>query len=309
MQGRRRGGHPHREGRTGGPAPGRRQPRPQGLRRPAPLRHRTRQCGQAPVVLRRQALLPRRRTGPRGGRGRPADVLRPLSRDAGWPARAAVATPGCCAAGRPYPSSWERRTQYGCDVDFRAALIDEDRGIRRTDPHRRSGHAGSDVSGVDDQDSCSATSDAETGGPRRSSPIGATRRSIPAKCRDGKPPDDPDAAIDWLKAGAQLLVDSVDGVGADTAVWTFIGPRPAQLVDPPPRARSDGAPRRRGDRRWCGLPAGARARRRRHHRVAGARRHRGASGESAPLDDGPDLASARHRRRSRRRRGVVDRRP
>ena len=45
---------------------------------------------------------------------------------------------------------------------------------------------------------------------------------------EGKPPDDPDAAIDWLNAGAQLLLDSVDGVGAHTAVWTFIGPMPAQ---------------------------------------------------------------------------------
>lgn len=46
--------------------------------------------------------------------------------------------------------------------------------------------------------------------------------------RDGKPPDDRDAAIEWLNAGAQLILDSVDDVGADTEVWTFIGPRPAQ---------------------------------------------------------------------------------
>jgi uncharacterized protein (TIGR03083 family) len=50
----------------------------------------------------------------------------------------------------------------------------------------------------------------------------------PREVPEGKPPDDPDAAIDWLNAGAQLLLDSVDGVGAHTAVWTFIGPRPAQ---------------------------------------------------------------------------------
>ena len=42
---------------------GRRQPRPEGIRRPARLRHRTRERGQAPVVLRRKALLPRRRAG------------------------------------------------------------------------------------------------------------------------------------------------------------------------------------------------------------------------------------------------------
>ena len=50
----------------------------------------------------------------------------------------------------------------------------------------------------------------------------------PREVPEGKPPDDPDAAIDWLNAGAQLLLDSVDGVGAHTAVWTFIGPGPAQ---------------------------------------------------------------------------------
>jgi uncharacterized protein (TIGR03083 family) len=50
----------------------------------------------------------------------------------------------------------------------------------------------------------------------------------PRDVRDGKPPDDKDAAIDWLNAGAALILDSVDDVGADTEVWTFIGPRPAQ---------------------------------------------------------------------------------
>jgi uncharacterized protein (TIGR03083 family) len=50
----------------------------------------------------------------------------------------------------------------------------------------------------------------------------------PREVRDGKPPEDPDAAIDWLNSGAQLILDSVDAVGADTPVWTFIGPRPAQ---------------------------------------------------------------------------------
>jgi uncharacterized protein (TIGR03083 family) len=44
--------------------------------------------------------------------------------------------------------------------------------------------------------------------------------------RDGKPPDDLDAAIDWLNKGAQLIIDAVDRVGSDR-VWTFIGPRPA----------------------------------------------------------------------------------
>ena len=48
----------------------------------------------------------------------------------------------------------------------------------------------------------------------------------PRMVRDGKPPDDPDAAIDWLNDGAQLIVDAVDVVGP-ARVWTFIGPRPA----------------------------------------------------------------------------------
>jgi uncharacterized protein (TIGR03083 family) len=49
----------------------------------------------------------------------------------------------------------------------------------------------------------------------------------PRDVRDGKPPDDPDAAIDWLNDGAQLIIDAVDRVGADARVWTFNGPRPA----------------------------------------------------------------------------------
>jgi uncharacterized protein (TIGR03083 family) len=50
----------------------------------------------------------------------------------------------------------------------------------------------------------------------------------PREVPDGKPPEDPDAAIDWLNAGAQSILDAVDGVGADTEVWTFLGPRPAK---------------------------------------------------------------------------------
>ena len=49
----------------------------------------------------------------------------------------------------------------------------------------------------------------------------------PRDVRGGKPPDDPDAAIDWLNNGAQLIIDAVDRVGADARVWTFNGPRPA----------------------------------------------------------------------------------
>ena len=68
-------------------------------------------------------------------------------------------------------------------------------------------------------------------GNRWAAQIVADRRDTaldPREVRDGKPPDDMDAAIDWLNAGAALILDSVDDVGADTEVWTFIGPRPAQ---------------------------------------------------------------------------------
>jgi uncharacterized protein (TIGR03083 family) len=68
-------------------------------------------------------------------------------------------------------------------------------------------------------------------GNRWAAQIVADRRDTaldPREVRDGKPPDDRDAAIDWLNAGAALILDSVDEVGADTEVWTFIGPRPAQ---------------------------------------------------------------------------------
>ncbi|KAA1249812.1 maleylpyruvate isomerase family mycothiol-dependent enzyme [Mycobacterium simiae] len=43
----------------------------------------------------------------------------------------------------------------------------------------------------------------------------------------GTPPPDPAEAISWLHDGAQHLVDAVKQTGADTPVWTFLGPRPA----------------------------------------------------------------------------------
>lgn len=49
----------------------------------------------------------------------------------------------------------------------------------------------------------------------------------PREVRNGKPPDDPAGAIDWLHGGARGVVEAVDRVGADTPVWTFLGPRPA----------------------------------------------------------------------------------
>jgi uncharacterized protein (TIGR03083 family) len=43
----------------------------------------------------------------------------------------------------------------------------------------------------------------------------------------GKPPADPDEAIDWLHGGAQRLIDAVEHIGVETPVWTFLGSRPA----------------------------------------------------------------------------------
>ena len=67
-------------------------------------------------------------------------------------------------------------------------------------------------------------------GNRWAAQIVAERRSQPldpSDVRDGKPPDDPDAAIDWLNGGVQQLIIAVEQVGSDARVWTFNGPRPA----------------------------------------------------------------------------------
>lgn len=45
---------------------------------------------------------------------------------------------------------------------------------------------------------------------------------------NGKPPPGLDDAISWLNGGARLLVDAVDQTGAETQVWTFLGPRAAR---------------------------------------------------------------------------------
>ncbi|MGE2715421.1 maleylpyruvate isomerase family mycothiol-dependent enzyme [Mycolicibacterium litorale] len=49
----------------------------------------------------------------------------------------------------------------------------------------------------------------------------------PREVRDGRPPEDPDRALQWLREGAQLLIHAVDGVGSGAKVWTFLGPRAA----------------------------------------------------------------------------------
>lgn len=56
------------------------------------------------------------------------------------------------------------------------------------------------------------------------------RLSEPPDPRDvpnGRPPDDPDGALEWLNESARLVIHGVDTVGAGARVWTFLGPRPA----------------------------------------------------------------------------------
>ncbi len=50
----------------------------------------------------------------------------------------------------------------------------------------------------------------------------------PRTVAGGKPPEGRDNEILWLNEGAQLLLDAVDRSGAETPVWTFLGPRPAR---------------------------------------------------------------------------------
>lgn len=49
----------------------------------------------------------------------------------------------------------------------------------------------------------------------------------PRSVEGGKPPPELGEAISWLHDGAQRLVDAVEQTGAETPVWTFLGPRPA----------------------------------------------------------------------------------
>ncbi|NDJ91518.1 maleylpyruvate isomerase family mycothiol-dependent enzyme [Mycolicibacter kumamotonensis] len=49
----------------------------------------------------------------------------------------------------------------------------------------------------------------------------------PREVVEGKPPADPDAAIDWLHDGAQRVLDAITQIGPDNPAWTFLGPRPA----------------------------------------------------------------------------------
>ncbi|MDY6998438.1 MAG: maleylpyruvate isomerase family mycothiol-dependent enzyme [Actinomycetota bacterium] len=67
-------------------------------------------------------------------------------------------------------------------------------------------------------------------GNRWAAQIISERRNEPLDPRDvldGRPPDDADAAAQWLDRGAELVIDAVDHIGPETRVWTFLGPRPA----------------------------------------------------------------------------------
>jgi uncharacterized protein (TIGR03083 family) len=67
-------------------------------------------------------------------------------------------------------------------------------------------------------------------GNRWSAQIIADRRLEPLdprEVRDGKPPEDRDAAIHWLDDGVGTIFDAVDQIGPETRVWTFTGPKPA----------------------------------------------------------------------------------
>lgn len=48
-------------------------------------------------------------------------------------------------------------------------------------------------------------------------------RTVP----DGRQPTDPAQALGWLRESAASVLDAVAETGADTPVWTFIGPRPS----------------------------------------------------------------------------------
>lgn len=49
----------------------------------------------------------------------------------------------------------------------------------------------------------------------------------PREVPDGRAPEGPDAARDWLAGGARALLDAV-AADPDAPVWTFVGPRPAR---------------------------------------------------------------------------------
>jgi uncharacterized protein (TIGR03083 family) len=111
-------------------------------------------------------------------------------------------------------------------VDFRAALLDQTRAfgelIRSADPS-------TPVPTCPDWTLKQLFRHVGRGNRWAAQIIAERRMSVldPRLVHDGKPPDDPAGATDWLNQGAQLVIDAVDHVGAATRVWTFRGPRPA----------------------------------------------------------------------------------
>ena len=55
----------------------------------------------------------------------------------------------------------------------------------------------------------------------------STESIDPRTVSGGKPPAERDGQIAWLHDGPRALLDAVAQTGADTPVWTFLGPRPA----------------------------------------------------------------------------------
>lgn len=115
-------------------------------------------------------------------------------------------------------------------MDFRAALIEETNAftdvVRSVDP---STLASTPVPTCPDWNLSQLVKHVGRGN-RWSAQIIEERRYEPLdprEVRDGKPPEDPEAAIAWFRQGAQLILDAIDHVGGDARVWTFIGAKPA----------------------------------------------------------------------------------
>lgn len=111
-------------------------------------------------------------------------------------------------------------------MDFRAALLDETRAFGEL---IASGDPATPVPTCPDWTLKQLFRHVGRGN-RWAAEIIADRRHTeldPREVPDGRPPDDPDAALAWLYEGAELIVKAVDHVGADAKVWTFLGPKPA----------------------------------------------------------------------------------
>jgi uncharacterized protein (TIGR03083 family) len=56
---------------------------------------------------------------------------------------------------------------------------------------------------------------------------GAETAPDPRQVPDGRPPDEREGALEWLRLGAQAVLDADAHAGPGATQWTFIGPRPA----------------------------------------------------------------------------------